>query len=66
MTDPTNTLPTPYQSGRITNQLYAVIFDPEGYHTLKALFQSEYHAKKCARTLNEVVGDHCEVVPWEV
>ncbi len=50
----------------MTDQLYAVIFDPEGYHTLKALFQSEYHAKKCARTLNEVIGDHCEVVPWEV
>ena len=50
----------------MTDQLYAVIFDPEGYHTLKALFQSENHAKQCARILEEVVGDHCEVVRWEV
>lgn len=50
----------------MTDQLYAVIFDPQGYHTLKALFKSENHAKNCARTLEEVVGYHCEVVPWEV
>ena len=50
----------------MTSQLYAVIFDPEGYHTLKALCQTEDLAKQCAKTLEDVVGDHCEVVPWEV
>lgn len=50
----------------IVDQLYAVIFDPQGYHTLKALCKTENQAVQCARTLEEVVGTHCEVVPWEV
>lgn len=50
----------------MSDQLYAVIFDPEGYHTLKALFHSENHAKQCARNLEEVSGCPYEVVPWEV
>ena len=50
----------------MTGKLYAVIFDPEGYHTLKALFETESHARECVRTFESVGISHCEVVPWEV
>lgn len=50
-----------YLSGLV--RTYAVISD--GY-TLEALCRTEDVAKQCAGNLEEVVGDHCEVVPWEV
>ena len=50
----------------MTDTIYAVVFDPQGFCTLKGLYKTKEHAKHKVNELHEEHICPCEVIEWEV